>query len=108
MTRAAPKRTHPQWTAWRHCVAAFLLLGIAAAAAPADAGGVRTGIAILPPQPVYGPSPGYVPSPSTLPPGVAPLPVPPVPPQVTYWTPPQPVPVIIPPDHGNRPALHRQ
>jgi hypothetical protein len=74
-----------------------------ALAAPALAGGARTAIVLIPPQPVTSPPTGYIPQPvpSYPPPVAAPVPMQPLPPQVTYFTPPQAVPVIIPNQGGH-------
>ena len=75
-----------------------------AAYAGAAAAGTRVGLALAPPVPVYNPSPAYIPAPVPAypPPVAAPLPVAPLPPQVTYFTPPIVVPLIIPDRHGHR------
>ena len=102
MTNSArPRSAHPLLT----LALATSLLALAAPAALA--GGPRTAIVLLPPQPVTSPPTGYVPQPIPTypPPGGAPVvPVQPLPPQVTYFTPPQAVPVIIlnPSGHGHR------
>jgi hypothetical protein len=83
-----------------------MLWALLALPAPAAlAGGARTAIVLLPPQPVTAPPTGYIPQPipSYPPPvGVPVVPMRPLPPQVTYFTPPQAVPVIIPGGHGHR------
>jgi hypothetical protein len=93
--RHRPRPTQPLLTL---AVAAALL---AFAAPAALAGGARTAIVLLPPQPVIVPPTGYIPQPipSYPPAGGAPaVPMQPLPPQVTYFTPPQAV--IIPGGHG--------
>ena len=86
----------------------FRLLSLAAlfvaAYAGAAAAGTHVGLALAPPVPVYNPSPAYIPAPvPAYPPSVAlPPPVAPLPPQVTYFTSPVVVPVIIPDRHGHR------
>ncbi|HUC69485.1 MAG TPA: hypothetical protein VMA53_28965 [Stellaceae bacterium] len=71
---------------------------LALAAPAALAGGARTVIVLTPPQPVTAPPTGYIPQPVPSYPAAAgaPLPIQPLPPQVTYFTPPQAVPVIVP------------
>ncbi len=84
---------------------AFAASLLALAASAALAGGARTAIVLLPPQPVTSPPTGYIPQPIPSYPaqGGAPVvPIRPLPPQVTYFTPPQAVPVIILGGHGRR------
>lgn len=78
-------------------------LAVAAAAlglaAPAAVAGGHVAIALTPPQAVMAPPNAYIPPPMVAgQPGEVPLPQP-LPPQVTYWTPPEAVPIIIP-GHG--------
>jgi hypothetical protein len=95
--RTNQERSTPRAGARLNLALAALILGLAGAAvaAPVAEAGAKTGIVILPPRPVFGPSPGFVPPPTAVPPGVAPFPVPPLPPRVTYFTPPLVVPFVI-------------
>jgi hypothetical protein len=94
--------THPA----RHplLTLAFAASLLALIAPTALAGGARTAIVLLPPQPVIVPPTGYIPQsiPSYLPQGGTPVvPLQPLPPQITYFTPPLAVPVIIRGGHGH-------
>jgi hypothetical protein len=83
---------------------AFAASLLALVAPAALASGARTAIVLLPPQPVIVPPTGYIPQPiSSYPPagGAPAVPMQPLPPQSTYFTPPQAVPVIIPGGHGH-------
>jgi hypothetical protein len=96
--RPRPRSAQPLLTL---AFAASLLAPVAPAAL---AGGARTAIVLLPPQPVIVPPTGYIPQPipSYPPAGGAPVvPMQPLPPQATYFTPPQAVPVIIRGGHGH-------
>jgi hypothetical protein len=98
MTIPCPRSTRPMTSL--AVVAALLAFGAPVAVA---GGGARTAIVLLPPQPVTSPPTGYIPQPipNYPPQGGAPVgPMQPLPPQVTYFTPPQAVPVIIPGGHG--------
>jgi hypothetical protein len=71
-----------------------LAAAVLGSAGPAMAGG-HVAIALTPPMAVMAPPNAYIPPPVVAgQPGAVALPQP-LPPQVTYWTPPQAVPVII-------------
>jgi hypothetical protein len=73
---------------WRMAALALVLAGLGT---PAAMAGSRVGIALLPPQPVLSPPVAAITPPAQ--PGYTPAPLPP---QVTYFTPPQAVPFIVP------------
>jgi hypothetical protein len=85
---------------YRRMTGLVLALALAAGTIPAASAGGRMGIALLPPMPVTSPPSGYIPQPAQpvpsfpQPMGAPVVPMQPLPPQVTYFTPPQAVPVI--------------
>ena len=81
------------------------LLGVLAlAAAGLGPGTALAGVAIVltPPMAVTSPPPVVVQPQFSYPPGMSPAPIAPLPPQVTYFTPPQAFPVIVTGHHVRR------